>query len=290
VKACNSAGCSDFSSSDSGYRAGEITIPSPPTGVSASDGTYTDKVMISWTASEGATFYKVFRNSSDSHTGELELTSDHPSSPYNDTSAISETPYFYWVKACNSADCSDYSNVDSGYRGANTIVNGDFEEGYVGWTEFSSGGFNLIYGGIDWAQSGSWIAYLGGYDDATDQLSQSVTISASQPYLHFWYLIDSEDVCGYDYSYIVVDGNYEAYAELCVDTSTSDWAHAVIDLSYYADSTVSLMFEVVTDSSWISHFYLDTVSMSSSSSASMNNGIFVEGTPQNIEIQTKPDG
>ena len=309
AQACNSGGCSSYSSYDTGYRA--VTPPAAPTGVSASDGSYTTKVEVSWSAASGATYYKVFRNTSNTHAGETTLTPSHPTSPYDDTSAAPGTTYWYWVQACNTAGCSTYSSYDTGSRAAGSsdyyiylplitggtgtylppILNGDFESGQDGsWTEFSSGGYALIYGGIDWAQSGSWIAYLGGYDDATDQLSQSVTISASHPYLHFWYRIDSEDFCGYDYSYIVVDGNYEAYAELCVDTSTSDWAHAVIDLSYYAGSTVSLMFEVVTNSSLISHFFLDTVSMSSSASASMNNGIFVEGTPQNIEIQIKPDG
>jgi serine protease len=116
VKACNSAGCSGFSASDSGYRAIEVTKPSPPTGISASDGNYTDKVQVSWTASADATTYQVFRHTSNTSSAASELTGNHPASPYNDTSAVAGTTYYYWVKACNSSGCSGFSASDSGYR------------------------------------------------------------------------------------------------------------------------------------------------------------------------------
>jgi hypothetical protein len=183
--------------------------PSPPTGVSASDGTFSDKVRISWSPSAGADDYKVFRNTTNSSAGAAELVSGHSATSYDDFSAAPGLTYYYWVKACNYAGCSDYSAYDSGWRtsvavesqiflplilnGAGTpgsvLINGDFEQGYVGWTEYSSGGFELIYGDVSWAHSGSWLAYLGGYDDAVDQLYQDVTINASEPYINFWGII-----------------------------------------------------------------------------------------------------
>jgi hypothetical protein len=183
--------------------------PSTPTGVSASDGTYTDKVRISWSPSAGADDYKVFRNTTNSSAGAAELVSGHSATSYDDFSAAPGLTYYYWVKACNYAGCSDYSAYDSGWRtsvavesqiflplilnGAGTpgsvLINGDFEQGYVGWTEYSSGGFELIYGDVSWAHSGSWLAYLGGYDNTVDQLYQDVTINASEPYINFWGII-----------------------------------------------------------------------------------------------------
>jgi hypothetical protein len=100
-----------------------ITPPSPPADVSASDGTYTNKVRVHWTASSGATYYKVFRNTSNSHSGETELTSSAPASPYDDFSAVPGTTYWYWVKACNSAGCSDYSIHNTGYREVSPLTN-----------------------------------------------------------------------------------------------------------------------------------------------------------------------
>jgi fibronectin type 3 domain-containing protein len=110
AKACNGGGCSDLSTPDSGYRAMH-----PPTGVTASDGTFTDKVQVSWTASTGATSYQVYRNTSDSSSGATQLGTP-AASPYDDTSATPGATYYYFVKGCASAGCTDFSASDSGYR------------------------------------------------------------------------------------------------------------------------------------------------------------------------------
>jgi fibronectin type 3 domain-containing protein len=277
VKACNSAGCSGFSASDSGYRATEVTTPSPPTGVSASDGTYTDKVQVSWAASAGATYYQVFRNTTNSSAGATSLTSSHSSSPYNDTSAVAGTTYYYWVKACNSAGCSGFSASDSGYRATSTIANGDFEAGHDGsWTEYSYKGWDLILHADNLPlppHGGQWAVWLGGDSNETARISQSVTISSSQPYLHFWIWIASEDTCGNDYFYLKINGTNVAYANLCQDNNTGGWGSVVWDLSPYSEQTITLMFEVTTNSSLNSNLFLDDVSLSSSSTAATSDPI-----------------
>jgi serine protease len=116
VKACNSAGCSGYSTVDTGFRANPVTIPTAPTGVVASDGTYTDKVRVFWNPSSGATYYQVFRNTSNNSANATTLVGNHPSSPYDDTSATPEITFYYWVIACNTAGCSGYSGVDTGFR------------------------------------------------------------------------------------------------------------------------------------------------------------------------------
>ena len=120
IKACNTAGCSGFSSSDSGYRA--ILAP---TGVSASDGTYTDKVQVSWNASSGATYYEVYRNTSNSSSGASPLGSPS-ASPYDDMSGTAGTTYWYFIKACNTAGCSGFSSSDSGYRNQGPLTPSNF--------------------------------------------------------------------------------------------------------------------------------------------------------------------
>ena len=89
------------------------TTPPSPTGVSATDGTYSDKVSISWTGSSGATSYNLYRSTTS--TRPSTATKTGVTSPYSDTTATPGTKYYYWVAAVNSAG-SSYSTSDTGYR------------------------------------------------------------------------------------------------------------------------------------------------------------------------------
>lgn len=94
----------------------EPVAPTAPTGVSASDGTSTAKIRITWNASSGATDYKVYRNTSDSSASAKLLASSVKTSYYDDTTAEVGTTYYYWVVAHNSIGDSDYSASDYGWR------------------------------------------------------------------------------------------------------------------------------------------------------------------------------
>lgn len=98
-----------------------VAVPPPamPTGVSASDGTYADKVVVSWGDVAGEDSYQVFR-CADATTGSCSeiATPTADVTAYDDTGANSDgTMHYYRVKACSSAGgCSAYSDYDSGYR------------------------------------------------------------------------------------------------------------------------------------------------------------------------------
>jgi surface protein len=109
VKACRGTRCSDYSAYDTGWRN-----LAPPTNVQASDGTYPDKVRITWKASLGATSYKVYRATSAD--GTKTLLGSLAGTTANDTSAVPGTTYYYWVTACRGTVCSDYSAYDTGRR------------------------------------------------------------------------------------------------------------------------------------------------------------------------------
>lgn len=112
VKACNRAGCSDLSAPDSGYAAGEGT-PSVPTGVSATDGAYTDRVRVTWDEALGATSYEVWRDVA--RDGPYNLRATVTGTTYDDRDASPGVVYWYKVKACNALGCSAFSAPDSGF-------------------------------------------------------------------------------------------------------------------------------------------------------------------------------
>jgi|GEM_PF-825464 len=112
VKATNTCGTSSFSSSDSGYAS--CPVPSVPTNVSATDGTYNDHIRVTWTSASGATGYEVWRNDSNS-SGLASKLGDSNTSPFDDSGVTTGKTYYYWVKAKNTCGTSGFSSSDSGY-------------------------------------------------------------------------------------------------------------------------------------------------------------------------------
>ena len=273
VRACNSSGCSGLSSSDSGYRGVLNPPPLPPSQLTASDGAFSDKVHLTWTVVNGATYYRIFRNANNTHVGEIIIADHHLANEFDDFSAIPQMTYYYWVKACHATGCSDYSAFDTGWSYLKNIANGGFETGNDGsWIPYSSKARELILHDSIMtpasAHNGEWLAWLGGEDDETSQLSQTIRIPPGYQYLHFWYQIQSADVRFNDEARIQVNGNTLMEFELCSLENTPGWTSMVVDLSAFAGTTITLLFEVKTDSSLSSHFFLDDVLLSSSSSAS----------------------
>jgi uncharacterized repeat protein (TIGR02543 family) len=91
----------------------------PPTGVSASDGAFIDKVSVSWNPVIGATGYEVWRNTTNSTKGAREVAA-RTASPFDDFSVTPDRTYWYWVKATNQFGASGFSANDFGYIGPNT--------------------------------------------------------------------------------------------------------------------------------------------------------------------------
>ena len=107
VKAVCALGVSDLSSPVIGWRA-----PVAPLGVSASDGTSTTQVTISWSAVAGVKGYDVLRD------GNKIGSSIGIQTTYQDPSALPGIRYTYTVKSVTVAGSSAASLGDVGYRGA----------------------------------------------------------------------------------------------------------------------------------------------------------------------------
>ncbi len=94
-----------------------VPVPTVPTNVTATKGTVSDRVHITWTIPTGATGFEVYRSTmNNSGTAVKITTTDATGSFFDDLTAASGTTYYYWVKAKNSSGTSGFSAAASGYR------------------------------------------------------------------------------------------------------------------------------------------------------------------------------
>ncbi len=85
-----------------------------PTGVAASDGTYIDKIRITWNNVSGAEKYYIYCSTISN--GSYNEIGNTTSNNYDDNNASMNILYYYKIRAYNSASgYSEYSEIDSGY-------------------------------------------------------------------------------------------------------------------------------------------------------------------------------
>jgi hypothetical protein len=89
------------------------TPPNPPTNVSASDGTSTSGVTVTWNSVPGASSYTIYRSTASGTQGGHVGTSTTGS--FTDTTVARGTIYYYGVTATGAGGVSALSAQDSGY-------------------------------------------------------------------------------------------------------------------------------------------------------------------------------
>lgn len=149
------------------------------------------------------------------------------------------------------------------------VVNGNFEQGEgVGWQTWPPGTPNIIWntathnGQPAPAHSGTWLVNLGGANDVSVQLYQTVTF-ADNTFISFWYWIDTqESVCGRDSGTIWVNSHVLEGFSLCTSWNTGGWVQAVYDISPYVSpgQTGDILFDFRTDRTDPSRWLIDDVS------------------------------
>lgn len=90
------------------------TLPSP-TGLSASDGDYADKIGVMWNSARGAALYRVFRSTNGDPSSATEVGTTVANYFFDTTAQINQY-YFYWVRAESNVSNSNLSNGDRGLR------------------------------------------------------------------------------------------------------------------------------------------------------------------------------
>lgn len=194
VRACNAFGCSALSSADSGYWLAQAPPPAPQN-VSASDGTFSDRVRVTWTASLGAGSYEIWR--SDVQAADYFKIAEAFGTSYDDTTVIRGRTYWYKVKACNQYGCSAFSPADSGQAALNALSapanvsasDGTFSDRVrVTWSAVPGAARYEVHRAT--AQAGTY--ELLAETTATTYDDTTVTVGAT-----YWYKVRAWNVLGY---------------------------------------------------------------------------------------------
>ncbi len=150
---------------------------------------------------------------------------------------------------------------------SSALVNGGFESGATGWSQSDPAIISTTSSGSR-ARSGSWSAWLGGYNGATEQVAQTVTVPSGGATLSFaWQLSSTEPAStrAYDLLHARVHSTGGALLGTLVSRSNTSsrnaWLPESASLAAWAGQTVSLRFVATNDSSYASSFFVDDVSL-----------------------------
>lgn len=130
AKARNERGESDWSEGDRGLR---FDRPPPPTGLTATDADYVDRVQVLWEPSHTAEQYLVLRHVEDEVSHAEPISNWQRGRGFNDRTAEPGRVYFYWVRARNvngeghssESDCGSRRDPDRCVRSRHSCCDGD---------------------------------------------------------------------------------------------------------------------------------------------------------------------
>ncbi len=184
----------------------------------------------------------------------------------------------------DAAPGGDAGPVDGGctVEPIDLLVNGNFDEGAgFGWAESSSGGFALVVAEGDpslpaelvvTADSPTFMAYLGGYNNGIDFVQQDLRIptGASGLTLTGKVRIDTEETIDtpFDHTFLEIADTEGTVLETLADFSNDDDTGAqyiTFDIPVagdYADQTVRFQLHATSDVNLDTHFFFDTLVLS----------------------------
>lgn len=217
------------------------------------------------------TLYKMF-NTSQTYSAFHDVTSGNnlyypATSGYDMASGIGTPDAYNIIRDINGASSGGTGGGGTGGGGTVTqlITNGGFESGQSPWVESSSGGYQLVDSTLP--HSGSYSAYLNGYNSSTDLIYQTVSIpsTATSATLTFWtYVSTTETSHAYDYFYAQVrntSGSTLATLLTLNDGTASGWVQHSYNLTNYKGQTIQIAFKGTNDYSNPTDFFVDDVSL-----------------------------
>ena len=142
------------------------------------------------------------------------------------------------------------------------LVNGGFESGATGWSQTDP----AIISTNGRVRTGTWSAWLAGYNGANEQVAQTVTVPSTGATLSWAWQLASSEPAGtraYDLLHARVYSTGGALLGTLVSRSNTSsrgvWSGESASLAPWAGQTVSVRFVATNDSSYASSFYVDDV-------------------------------
>ena len=142
------------------------------------------------------------------------------------------------------------------------LVNGGFESGATGWSQSDP----AIISTNGRVRTGTWSAWLAGYNGANEQVAQTVTVPSTGATLSWAWQLASSEPAGtraYDLLHARVFSTGGALLGTLVSRSNTSsrgvWLGESASLAPWAGQTVSVRFVATNDSSYASSFYVDDV-------------------------------
>jgi fibronectin type 3 domain-containing protein len=253
-----------------GSYSAACTPPAAPTGVSATASSQT-AASVSWTASAGATSYTISRSSTSG--GPYSSVGTSASSPFSNTGLTCNTTYYYVVSASNGS-CSSSNSTQAPVTtqactgGAELIVNGGYEAGTSPWV---LSGNAYVQPNGSYPHSGIAYGYLGNVDNANGTEYQQITIpSGTTPTFSFWLnTTSSETTTTTQYDKLFVEIRNSAGTLLSTlatysnlnKTTAGVYSQKSFSLASFAGQTVRINFRATTDTSLVTTFRIDDVSV-----------------------------
>lgn len=119
----------------------EPTVPMPPSGLNASDGSTLGSVRVSWGSSLFSDSYTLWRNGTDDASTATIIADNLATTSHQDVTAAVDEIYYYWASATNELGTSPLSNSDSGFYSPSRSPNDAFEDRtlLVGYESTASG-------------------------------------------------------------------------------------------------------------------------------------------------------
>ncbi|RLD09538.1 MAG: hypothetical protein DRI44_08290, partial [Chlamydiae bacterium] len=93
----------------------EISPPTAPAAITASQGDFTSKINVSWTAISDADSYSLLRSLTPDTNAATVISASITTNVFDDTTVAQATYYYYWVKACNIGGCSALTGPAVGF-------------------------------------------------------------------------------------------------------------------------------------------------------------------------------